>query len=314
VYQPLQHLCPFSASHHRQRRSAPVLQAIFNVTRDATRVADLLEDFFAQQQREAHGDPGLRDKFMAYMAAQANTSYSVVDNQLSWVLWLYSMIWMPLLVVMCFMRASRSAQQHGGGSSRGSKAEAAAAHQQGLLRSASTASTPYAAASAASSGLLLLSESIGGSGQQRQELLGTAAAAAAVGQRTSSSGGWPEAAAGPGRGLRRYASVASQQLQQQQQSGFSDSKMPGHLLAAQASLPAHLLVATGSSSSSLKGLSGGSSSKLDAYRLAASAADGDLQLDVGPAADQLSRQRRSSKATLQRGASSLQQSGWQLRS
>jgi len=35
------------------------------------------------------------------MAVQASTSYSVVDNKLSWVLWMYSIIWMPMLVVMC---------------------------------------------------------------------------------------------------------------------------------------------------------------------------------------------------------------------
>lgn len=61
-----------------------IAQAILNVTHDATRVADLLEDFFAQQYRD---DPQLKDRFLAYMATQANTSYSVVDNQLSFILW-----------------------------------------------------------------------------------------------------------------------------------------------------------------------------------------------------------------------------------
>jgi hypothetical protein len=251
-------------------------------------VADLLEDFFAQQQREAAGDPGLKAKFMAYMAAQANTSYSVVDNQLSWVLWLYSMIWMPLLVVMCFMRASRSAQPRGGSSSSSSgKAVPVVSHQQGLLRSASTASTPRAALSAASSGLLLPSESIGGAEWQQQELLGPAAAAQ---QQRHSSGGGPEAAAG--RGLRRFASVAPQQ-QQQRRISRSDSLGSPHGLPPSASLPAHVLLATGSSSSDLKGSSGGSSSKLGTYRLAASAAESDMHADDRLAVDQLCRQRGS---------------------
>ncbi|WIA32706.1 hypothetical protein OEZ86_005892 [Tetradesmus obliquus] len=193
-------------------------QAIFAVTRDAGRVADLLEDFFALQQREAHGDSGLKAKFMAYLAGQAHTSYSVVDNQLSWVLWLYSLIWMPLLVVLCFMRAARSAAPRGGSSSGSGKAVPAAPQQQGLLRSASAASTPR-------------------------------------------------------------------------------------------------------SSSSLVGSSGGSSGKLGTYRLAVSAADGDLHADDRYAADQLRRQRgsadgagahmpRSSKRGVQQAAGS-EQCGWQ---
>uniref|UniRef100_A0A383WIM2 Uncharacterized protein n=1 Tax=Tetradesmus obliquus TaxID=3088 RepID=A0A383WIM2_TETOB len=282
-------------------------QAIFAVTRDAGRVADLLEDFFALQQREAHGDSGLKAKFMAYLAGQAHTSYSVVDNQLSWVLWLYSLIWMPLLVVLCFMRAARSAAPRGGSSSGSGKAVPAAPQQQGLLRSASAASTPRAALSAAASGgLLLPSESIGGVGWQQHEL-------------RRSSGGYSESAAGPGRGLRRYASVGTQQ-QQQQRSSRSGSLEAGHGLPPAASLPAHLLLATGSSSS-LVGSSGGSSGKLGTYRLAVSAADGDLHADDRYAADQLRRQRgsadgagahmpRSSKRGVQQAAGS-EQCGWQ---
>jgi hypothetical protein len=290
-----------------------VPQAILNVTRDATRVADLLEDFFTQQQREVHGDPGLKDKFMEYMAAQANTSYSVVDNKLSWVLWLYSLIWMPLLIVMCFMRASRSARPPSGSSSSG-KAAAGAAHQQLLLRSASTASTPRAALSAAPNGLLLPAESVGGAHQQ--ELLRNAAAAAAAEQRRRSSGGSTNVAAGSGRGLRRYASVSQHQ---QQRNSSSDSLGSQQLLPPSASLPAHLLIATGSSSS-LKAAAGGSSSRFGAHRLDAAAADGDVYGDVHNAADQHSGHRgstegpsthvlRSSKARLQREAVS-EQYGW----
>jgi hypothetical protein len=291
-----------------------VPQAILNVTRDATRVADLLEEFFTQQQREVHGDPALRDKFMVYMAAQANTSYSVVDNKLSWVLWLYSMIWMPLLVVLCFMRASRSARPPGGSSSSGKAAAGAAHQQQLLLRSASTASTPRAALSAAPNGLLLPSESVVGAGAHQSEMLRNAAAAAAAAeQRRRSSGGSAGAAAGPGRGLRRYASVAPHQLQR---NSSSDSPRSQHVLPPTASLPAHLLVATGSSSS-LKGAAGSStSSRLGTQRLDASPADGDVYGDVLHAADQYSGQGgsthmlRSGKARLQHEAVS-DQYGWQ---
>lgn len=66
-----------------------------------------------------HEDPDLKDKFMSYMAVQASTSYSVVDNKLSWVLWMYSIIWMPMLVVMC------SRAHAAGGFSRYSTAAAA---------------------------------------------------------------------------------------------------------------------------------------------------------------------------------------------
>ena len=43
---------------------------------------------------------------MAFLDAKANTSYSYVDQQLSWVLWLYSIIWMPLLLFTCFKRSA----------------------------------------------------------------------------------------------------------------------------------------------------------------------------------------------------------------
>jgi hypothetical protein len=294
-----------------------VSQAILNVTRDATRVADLLEDFFTQQQREVHGDPALRDKFLVYMAAQANTSYSVVDNKLSWVLWLYSMIWMPLLIVLCFMRASRSVRPPGGSS--GKAAAGAAHHQQLLLRSASTASTPQAALSAAPNGLLLPSESVGAAGAHQQQMLRHAAAAAAAEQCRRSSGGSADAAAAPGRGLRRYASVAQHQLQRN--SSSSDSLRSQQVLPPSASLPAHLLVATGSSSS-IKGAAGGSSSsRLGTRRLDAPAGDEDVYGDVCPAADQCSGLRsstaggsthilRSGKARLQQEAVN-EQYGWQ---
>lgn len=99
------------------------------VTRDASRLADLLDEFMAQYSE----DPTLKAKFLAFMAAAADTQYSVVDNKLSWVLWLYSLIWMPLLVVMCLTRSSSA--------SAGSKARAQAAQQAGLQAHAGGASS-----------------------------------------------------------------------------------------------------------------------------------------------------------------------------
>lgn len=96
-----------------------VHQAILGVTRDATRVADLLEEFFAAQ---AGDDPGLRGRFLAFMSAQAHTSYSLMDNQLSWVLWLYSVIWMPLLVITCLGRATRTGPSAAAAVERGAAA------------------------------------------------------------------------------------------------------------------------------------------------------------------------------------------------
>jgi hypothetical protein len=79
------------------------LQAVLNVTNDASRVADLLDEFMSQYS----SDPQLKSKFLQFMADQANTKYSVVDNKLNWVLWLYSLIWMPLLVLMCLTRMGK---------------------------------------------------------------------------------------------------------------------------------------------------------------------------------------------------------------
>ena len=76
-------------------------QAVLNVTNDASRVADLLDEFLSS-------DPDLKSKFLTFMLEQADTKYSVVDNKLNWVLWLYSLLWMPLLVLMCLTRMGRS--------------------------------------------------------------------------------------------------------------------------------------------------------------------------------------------------------------
>lgn len=83
-------------------------QAVLNVTSDASRVADLLEEFMGQYS----SDPQLKSKFLAFMADQADTKYSVVDNKLNWVLWMYSLIWMPLLVLMCLTRMGKGSGSH----------------------------------------------------------------------------------------------------------------------------------------------------------------------------------------------------------
>lgn len=77
---------------------------MLNVTNDASRVADLLEEFLSQYS----SDPQIKTKFLVFMAEQADTKYSVVDNKLNWVLWLYSLVWMPLLVLMCLTRMGKS--------------------------------------------------------------------------------------------------------------------------------------------------------------------------------------------------------------
>jgi len=56
-------------------------------------------------------DTQLKEKFLQFMADQADTKYSVVDNKLNWVLWLYSLIWMPLLVLMCLTRIGRGSSR-----------------------------------------------------------------------------------------------------------------------------------------------------------------------------------------------------------
>jgi hypothetical protein len=43
-------------------------------------VADLLDEFMSQYSP----DPQLKAKFLAFMASQADTKYSVVDNKLNW--------------------------------------------------------------------------------------------------------------------------------------------------------------------------------------------------------------------------------------
>lgn len=81
---------------------SPLHAAMVNVTTDAGRAADLIHEFLVLE-----ADPALQQRFMAFLALKASTSYSRVEQQLSWVLWVYSTLWMPLLIVLCLSRASR---------------------------------------------------------------------------------------------------------------------------------------------------------------------------------------------------------------
>lgn len=168
-------------------------------------------------------DPGLKDKFMAFMALQANTSYSVVDNKLSWVLWLYSVIWMPLLMIMCITRASGS----GGRGSRRAGHSAVQQQQQagtaGAQRLGSMASAPVPAVASAEPGaagtLLPGRPSFGG--------FEPAGAGAAVRPGDASS-----VRSGSVRSMRRSATMAAHA-----QLRSHDGGHPGGHLPSAASLP-----------------------------------------------------------------------------
>ncbi len=88
--------------------TSPLHAALLNVTSDATRAADLMHEFISME-----ADPALQQRFMAFLSLKAATNYARVDQQLSWVLWVYSTLWMPLLIVLCLSRGAA-----GGGSRR----------------------------------------------------------------------------------------------------------------------------------------------------------------------------------------------------
>ncbi|KAF8067114.1 RPL5 [Scenedesmus sp. PABB004] len=172
------------SSEPRDSTLPPLHQAIRNVTQDAMRVADLLDAFF-----EAEGDAGARGRFMAFLAAQANTSYTAVDNQLSWVLYLYSMVWMPLLVVMCFARASRSTRPSGARAPRGAPLQPTASAPPGCVRPASVAGGGAGGGAA---------HALGGGGLEAGGIVRSASLAAETGSMRSASV----------RSLRRSATAA----------------------------------------------------------------------------------------------------------
>lgn len=80
----------------------PLHAALLNVTHDAGRAADLMHEFISLE-----ADPALQQRLLSFLALKAATSYSRVEQRLSWVLWVYSTLWMPLLVVLCLSRGSR---------------------------------------------------------------------------------------------------------------------------------------------------------------------------------------------------------------
>lgn len=48
----------------------------------------------------------LEREFVEFLRSKASSSYTVVDHHLSRLLWLYSLLWMPLLVLLLVMRMS----------------------------------------------------------------------------------------------------------------------------------------------------------------------------------------------------------------
>jgi hypothetical protein len=100
--------------------ASPLHAALLNITHDAGRAADLVHEFILLE-----GDAALQQRFLAFLSLKAASSYTRVDQRLSWVLWVYSTLWMPLLIVLCLLRSAR------GGSSSGGEA---AARQRGALQ------------------------------------------------------------------------------------------------------------------------------------------------------------------------------------
>lgn len=148
-------------------------------------------------------DPQLKSKFLRFMAEQADTKYSVVDNQLTWVLWLYSLIWMPLLVLMCLTRMGKGA--------------AAAGSEQGSEGVPTAGTAPQQQLKVA-----------GLDHQQRQQQLHAAmASAAGGGAGGGGSGGYsPRGGAAPGGGLRlRTAQSAQYPSEYYSSSAFGNSSM-----------------------------------------------------------------------------------------
>jgi hypothetical protein len=111
---------------------SPLHAALLNVTHDAQRAADLVHEFITLE-----ADPSLQQRFLSFLTAKAASSYSRVERQLSWVLWVYSTVWMPLLVVLCLTRSAR--RRGGGGGGAGVPASAAVAAGGGRHRAAALA-------------------------------------------------------------------------------------------------------------------------------------------------------------------------------
>jgi len=124
---------------------SPLHAALLNVTSDAGRAADLVHEFIAME-----ADPALQQRFLAFLSLKAATNYARVDQQLSWVLWVYSTLWMPLLIVLCLSRGIGGGSPSSSRKRRGDETEQVHA---ALLATAPTGKVRGPDAAAAAAGL-----------------------------------------------------------------------------------------------------------------------------------------------------------------
>lgn len=85
-----------------------LVQSFTSVTGDVARAAMILEEFFEQQQEGCN----LTSQLQQFLAEKAGAASTAVEKQLDNVLWWYSMLWFPLMLVMFIIWATSRSTAH----------------------------------------------------------------------------------------------------------------------------------------------------------------------------------------------------------
>jgi hypothetical protein len=95
--------------------SSPVAQSLLRSTSDVARAGALLDEFLAQlPQAGPQSAEELRARLVAFLDAQAGSAATAIERRVDAVLWLYGTLWLPLIMVLCALWASRGEQGRGG--------------------------------------------------------------------------------------------------------------------------------------------------------------------------------------------------------
>ncbi len=91
---------PTLPSHTEQRST--LVQSFTSVTGDVARAAMILEEFFEKQQDGCN----LTSQLQQLLTEKAAAASTAVEKQLDKVLWWYSMLWFPLMLVLLIIWAT----------------------------------------------------------------------------------------------------------------------------------------------------------------------------------------------------------------
>jgi hypothetical protein len=97
--------------------ASPLAQSLLRSTSDVARAGALLDQFLAQLPQAApvsQSAEELKAQLLAFLDAQAGSTATAVEKRVDAVLWWYGTLWLPLVMVLCALYASRGGSQEGG--------------------------------------------------------------------------------------------------------------------------------------------------------------------------------------------------------